>query len=300
MTNDILRDLRESIGARSRELDRVIFSEYARVVQAILGEESSGRIDRTTAAQLRILFREQFAGFVEKVNKLTDDGIEQTIGNVTAKWHASVGRILKRQAVDLSIDWKDVRPEALRLMARTRGAEEFRSLLKYKLQKKVIPQLDSIIDTSIARGTSAEDLKRQIARVMVNEDPRVVAVIGKGNRTLIQNADSMLGQPNFAKNLLFDARRIAVSENNNALRESNRAAADITGMVAAMHWNLSGRHGGLPSSPDECDALANADLFGFGPGYYPPKSWPQAPHPLCGCYQGAVKFLPKDQWGSDE
>lgn len=296
MNSERLRALRESTAAGARNVDRAIFGEYARLIEAILQEETSGRLDPIAARKMRIMFREQFRDFVDSSGALIRDSTHATINNVTAQWRATTNRLLAAQKVSLDIEWDNVGRETLRILARTREAADFRSLLKYRLNQKVLPQLDSVIDTALARGTSVNMLKAAVAKTLINEDPRLLGILSGSARKQAMEAERLLRTPNFAKSLLWDARRIATSEKNNALREANRVAAEETGIVEAMKWQLSGRHSGLPSSPDKCDTLANQDLHGHGAGYYPPEHWPVAPHPLCGCYQGAVKFLPPDEW----
>src|SRR5690606_16184845 len=100
------------------------------------------------------------------------------------------------------------------------------------------------------------------------------------------------------KSILYDSRRIAVSEINNHLRLANQASLVQGHVVKAATWQLSGRHAGLPSSPDECDDLATQDKYGLGPGAHLVEYWPDAPHPFCGCTQGAPLFYhPVSTWG---
>ena len=59
-----------------------------------------------------------------------------------------------------------------------------------------------------------------------------------------------------------------------------------------MQFQLSGNH----PVEDECDGVANADLFGWGPGFYPVDALPIGLHPLCQCGYSAVLMRPVDEW----
>lgn len=66
--------------------------------------------------------------------------------------------------------------------------------------------------------------------------------------------------------------------------------------VELVEWNLSSRHDGLRSSPDECDLLARQDLYDFGAGIYHPRTAPSHPHPNCEC---SIRVVTKERqaWG---
>jgi hypothetical protein len=134
-----------------------------------------------------------------------------------------------------------------------------------------MPDVRSIINAGVAAGSSSRDVAKNIA-------------------SIIRNAGGDIHAPGLAS-VQSDADRIARSEIMNALRSANSIALSRGGIVAAVAWQLSGGHQG----PDECDDLASADV-GYGPGFYPPDQFPDAPHPNCACYAGAVQLLPPDEW----
>jgi hypothetical protein len=94
------------------------------------------------------------------------------------------------------------------------------------------------------------------------------------------------------RTLLYDARRIQVSETNNALRAANDAAVSESPVVLATQWQRSGRH----HVPDVCDMLAETDAHGFGAGFYPAGRFPVAPHSHCACYAGRALFRRPSEW----
>ena len=98
-----------------------------------------------------------------------------------------------------------------------------------------------------------------------------------------------------AKGLLQKGRTIIGTESFNTMREGTAEGSARSPIILAGKWTLSDRHAELPSSPDECDDLANADS-GLGPGWYLPEDYPAAPHPNCSCFQGETRVLDPDEW----
>lgn len=130
-----------------------------------------------------------------------------------------------------------------------------------------------IIEAGIARGAASSEVSRQIALVI---------------RSRTQGELDAKGLASIA----YDARRIGRSEIMNALRSSYRRTLSETGVVAAVQFTVSSAH----SIRDECDDLAEANQYGFGPGYYPPERFPDGPHPHCACYAGDIILKDAAEW----
>lgn len=177
-----------------------------------------------------------------------------------------------------------VASEAASVLASLRPARTFRTLHRRHLLEAA-DSLDRLLVSAVARGQSVERLTRDVVTLLRGADIEY-GVYG------IDPTD--LGG---LRSLRSDARRIALSETSNALREANRLSLMATPIVLAAKWQLSGRHDAIPgNSPDECTVLAEIDVYGYGPGYYPPEYWPLAPHPNCQCTQGTVLFRPISEW----
>lgn len=95
--------------------------------------------------------------------------------------------------------------------------------------------------------------------------------------------------------LPFAAVVLAVSEIYNATREGTSIGLSKLGLVKTGKWTISGIHSTLSSSPDVCDDFSVREL-GFGPGRFLVSSWPNAPHPHCGCYMSDVRLTELRQW----
>jgi len=78
-------------------------------------------------------------------------------------------------------------------------------------------------------------------------------------------------------------KRLVAHEIASAADEAGKQLAAQSPVVDLVRWTLSSRHHALESSPDACDVLAQADLYGWGPGLYHPSTVPALPHPWCEC-----------------
>jgi hypothetical protein len=66
--------------------------------------------------------------------------------------------------------------------------------------------------------------------------------------------------------------------------------------IKAIKWNL-----GMHLTNDICGQLASQDLYGLGPGVYPPHAYPEIPHDNCHCWDEEIidhdyfkRPIPKD------
>jgi hypothetical protein len=78
----------------------------------------------------------------------------------------------------------------------------------------------------------------------------------------------------------YAANRLARTEINNAHHHTTIRMSEARPWVLGYQWNLSRSH----PRPDPCDALAEANDYGLGPGKYPKGSAPDRPHPQCLCF----------------
>ncbi len=85
-----------------------------------------------------------------------------------------------------------------------------------------------------------------------------------------------------------NVQRILRTEMMRAIRIAQSEWARGMSWVGGVQWNRS--DAGLPC--ETCDAFANQDLFGLGPGVYPPGQVPDSAHPNCMCY---LTFLTKEE-----
>lgn len=82
------------------------------------------------------------------------------------------------------------------------------------------------------------------------------------------------------KDLSYEALRMARTEVSIAHMEGLYSAGRTMPSYKGVMWCLSAAH----PIADECDDLADADLYGMGSGVYPEGEEPVIPHPNCLCY----------------
>lgn len=283
--NDYLAALRAARN-RGHALSRAAVANVVVALRDELRRLPTGGETALTRASARSM-RQQIMGVIRELEDATVNGTQRAV-RVTVRdivdMHARVNaRILARHDIDTArlLDrYNQLNVRALASIAsRTRNAATFRALV-HRNMLDAAPDLDRLLQRAVARGVSATRVARDVEDLL------------RGNHPSLRAYDLRINDLSGLRTVSYDARRIALTEVNNAMREANTVAMAASPIVAAMKWQLSGNH----SEPDECDELANADEHGFGPGFYPPAEWPDAPHPHCGCYQGDVIFHPVDEW----
>jgi hypothetical protein len=106
-------------------------------------------------------------------------------------------------------------------------------------------QVDTIINTALARGSSAAELARNV-RDFIN--------------------------PSTPGGVRYASLRLGRTELNNAFHAAQIAQAQEEPWTTGLLWNLSGSH----PTPDECNDYAGK--------IYDPEDVPVKPHPNCLCY----------------
>lgn len=266
------QDAADRLGAQARAAGAgTLTAERARAVKAQL-DELFGRLETASKAVVgnsRVLTIAQTTAIHQRVNLELGKaalGLEQATRIMGGRFDVAAVRA------------------AQALASRKYGAANYATLIRRNMADAG-PAVDRLLVAGIARGASTADLTRDLATLLKAGDPNLTPY-GLDRRDVTG-----------IRTLLSDARRIAVTETNNALREANTQALIQSPIVLAATWTVSGRHAGLPSSPDECDDLAAANAHGLGPGVYRVDDWPLAPHPNCGCTQGGpIIYRPPSEW----
>jgi hypothetical protein len=288
----------EAISIARRRGYRLSRIALAQIIAAF--EQAARRIEFDLQASNQPLTRERAASLRDQLNgtlreleirtsQTTYRAVRLTVDDVAEIHEDVLARILHQRGGQLRMldQFARIPARAVAVLAARAevggGAAGFRSLMKYHTAQAA-PELDRLIQSGLARGLSTRKLTQDVAAFLATGQADVSAY-GLESRDV-----SKLGE------MQYDAKRIAVSETLNALREATAMALDGSIVVDAVQWQVSGRHAGLPSSPDECDILAEADLYGLGPGWYPPSRIPVAPHPFCGCTTGGTRLRHPSQW----
>lgn len=286
-----------------RATDQRLIDAFLDALLRLRLDVESGRVTAARGEALRRQLMSLLEVFEERFSSLTQRALDRTVDQVLFDHAEALRRLGEEFNVSVSFSFDRVNAAVFAQLARVRGARDFRSLLRRRLRTTVLDSVDALVAGAVGRGVSAGELTQDLVRILLNDNPRLMAAVQRvprgftGARLGLRDVDFTRygvadGQVSALRSLYTDARRIAVSEINNTLRETNAQAMFRSPVVLAAHWQLSGRH----PTADICDYLATADQYGFGPGFHPPEYWPVAPHPHCGCYQGAVLFREPREW----
>ncbi len=159
------------------------------------------------------------------------------------------------------------------------GAATWKTLLA-KYSRNAAEDVQLVVTNALLSGMGAEELAKRLRPYVRGAEPFQQAFKGAGELT-----NKMLRNPAFkqqARQLRYNAARIAFSETQNARAEAETQSYAADPMVSAVRWELSPFRG-TQDSPDACDGLAFTDWYGLGPGIYPVTKVPINPHPFCRC-----------------
>lgn len=262
---------------------------YARMISDINRDLGVGRITPERAEALENLIIRRFNDLGDELGVLFARQ-KRSVAEVAANGHAeAVERAASAADVTgLSVSFNTVPDEALETMMLRRGltARNFQSVIKRNLLNAA-DDIDQYLRSAVGRGVSADRAAKELAGILSRNNDDVLGLVNDGrlmksniNRAL-REGDINMQTYKQASQVLFDSRRIMVSEINTAYRESDLLSQDRSPIVGASKWQVSGRHYGLPSSPDVCTIYHETDQFGLGTGVFPTKNVPSTPHPFC-------------------
>jgi hypothetical protein len=122
-----------------------------------------------------------------------------------------------------------------------------------------------------------------LATGQVDRKIKLGLLLGNNAKAIAKSVKDLI-LPNVAGGVSYAAHRLARTEINHAYQttQANRYAEEP--WTKGMRWNLSKSH----PRPDVCNANAEADGHGLGPGVYPVGQRPES-HPNCLCYQTPVQ-----------
>jgi hypothetical protein len=153
----------------------------------------------------------------------------------------------KRAVLEQSLQ-QSARRNVQTMMTRVLQTQQPLSKRIYNSRGNSKAMISRVINQHLARGSSVEELARDVRKFFNPEVP---------------------GGVNFA------ARRLARTEINNAFHAQAIADMQDRPWVNQSRWHLSGSH--PKSRPDQCNVYASTGLF-------PVDHIPKKPHPGCLCY----------------
>lgn len=297
-------------GVPARVIERLLV-EYARMLVRVDAEGAAGVITEARARSLSASIRKIMEEYGAALYRLLTEGTTAAANRGAQAHVAAVQAAARAARVEFSVGgaFARVPQRALELMMVRRGlpggiADTYKTLINRKITNAAA-DVDRLLFSAVGRGQSAGRTTFELAQLMARGEDIAALKKLRGGASLYRRLhagsfDALLGgidNPGSLRTLLSDSRRIAVSETNGALHESLAEGMAASPLVDIVQWAVSGRHHAIPGlAPDVCDALAEADVYGYGAGRYNSKSVPALPHPHCGCRLSAVCLRPAD-WG---
>lgn len=279
----MLLDARAQGATLSRQSVVRLLAAFQRAIRDLDAlDTSQSPITQARAKQLRA----EIKGVVDRLEgtaaRISSESATLTVDRVVALHQEAIAALETVSGVEgIAAQFGTTSVRAVAgLVARASKPSIFRTLIKHHVAEAQ-PELNRMIESAVARGVSPDRLTKDVARLL------------SGNDIDYARYGSSPGALSGTRTIFTDARMIAVSETNNALRESNATLLATSRTIHAAKWQVSGAH----PKEDECDVLAQSDFYGLGPGMYDVGAWPTSPHPHCACTQGGpIIFRPRSEW----
>lgn len=285
-----------------RRVLRTMYREYALMLTRIVDEADSGQITAEKAEELERVINGEMNRVARRMASAYADGRQQAISQAIGGHRRALNAIEDLSGQTLDVAFGDVPGQVVEDMMIRRGlglSENFRSIMNRSLQAAA-KDVDRFLSEAVARGTVYDDAAKDLARLLARGDDQLLQALDRtGPLGEIVGRPMLLDDPprvTDARTLLFNARRVVITELNTSFFESNRLGIEQSPVTDLVRWTLSSRHHSLPSSPDVCTVYANTDNHGYGPGLYHPGTAPPQPHPFCACSLSPT-IRPPEQWG---
>lgn len=265
---------------------------FGRAIVDIDRDLGTGRITEERAEALRRQINRRIIELGRRLGLLLDEQKQSMIRAAIAGHEQGIARAAEITGVSVAVNFNAIPDRALETMMLRRGlfgARDYKSVINRGLIG-LADDIDDYIGSAVARGVNSRTASQELAAMLSQGNDDILRYVEEGRLTrsainkALRDGEINLEQYQQARSIFTDSRRIMVTETNNSFREGDRLAAIESPIIGASKWEVSGRHYGLPSSPDICTLYHEADLFGMGKGVFPVNNFPAPPHPYCGCY----------------
>ena len=300
-------------GPKAEALRRM-YQAYARMLVDIQADSDTARITDDRADALRASVGERLEQLQGRLSASITEAERDVIREAVRAHRQAADEVASMAGVSIDIgeQWAKVPTRVFEQSLQRRGiagAETLQSIIRRNIQNAA-DDIDRAINSAIGRGVSWRELTTTIADEMARDDAVLAQALqeveasdlpfSKSDVPITEVADRLGLEGDDlrrAKSLIYDARRIAVTEINTAYDEADKTSAAVSPVVDLVRWRTSSRHAGLPTSPDICTMFEKRDIHGFGPGLYHPSRCPSHPHPHCMCRVETVLREPQDYGG---
>lgn len=249
---------------------------FMRALERIQGERAAAR---ATAAALET--------FLERLRLIIGQGRLVAFEDVLAAWEAATAEVASNRGAGALLG--RIRPAPISLLgmfSRLGGGQHWTTLLeRYAIDGA--REVRTVFQRGLSEGVNADELARRLRRYVSGSEPFQKAFSEVPTKTgtawKLDLRELSPAERGAARQMVTNARRIAVSEPHNARAEAEIQAMVRDPFVAGVVWELSPFRGVSFTPPDECDCLAANDFYGLGAGVYPVLAVPAPPHPYDRC-----------------
>jgi hypothetical protein len=262
--------------------------EYASMIDLIARDMARGTITASRADALYLSILDRLEELAIRLGATYDEAAAEAMRIAIAGHQQGLAAAGDLAGRTVAASFATIPQQVIETMMLRRGlgvATTFRTLINRNIER-LAGEVDAYLTSAVARGVSGRRGSIELAQILARDDRAVAAVLKTFNGSLSRAMRAGVPEDivTRGRSLLFDARRIMVTETNTAYFEADRAAAVESPVVDLVFWQVSGRHYGLPSSPDVCTVYHEGDHHGYGPGLFNPQNVPAKPHPFCACY----------------
>jgi hypothetical protein len=284
----------------TQRLQLELLEYYTRSVERAFELLQSGNITPENHIRWVREYQDALKNFTGGAEQIAKAEVMRTIQRAGQIHNGALTRLFEDMGVPTAFTFEGMVDEALRghIYRRALNVGRTYKTLQARALTHITGTIERDIATALSEGKSWRALRSDLIKTVLLESDSPIELREEAQSKRIL-ALKDFGTTDTAgrqavKKLMFDMDRIARSEINNAYTEADRAGSERSPVVKGIKWNVSGRHAGLPSSPDICDVYAEADDHGLGPGVYFAETLPARPHPFCLCSLEYVTRPPED------
>lgn len=266
LSRDSVRDLAKTMRSFADDISRGVIQ----VGHGTSGAEASAQMVRSAAKKLE----RRLVTMVGENRLLSFQEIEQI-------WRSTGLELAKIRGLPNAM-MGAVRTPPLTMMGAYEsvgGAGNWKTLLP-KYVGRAATEVDQIVRNALLQGASPEELARRLRPYVQGSEQFQQAFrdFGKIDMRTLRSPDV----EGAAKQMEYNALRIAEAELHNARAEAEVQQYIMDPYIKCVAWRLSPDRGSFEGI-DECDVLAEQDLYGLGDGVYPVNAVPLTPHPFDRC-----------------
>lgn len=237
---------------------------------------SIGQLTRNHLAALEKSLRQE----AERISRAVEDRLKTDLAEAVRLGASPLQRQLLQalKGADVPLDFLnlqrgfgDVNTRAVEaIWARTRNGLRLSDRI-WRIGESARNTMRDIILDGVARGRDAVKVARDLEKY-----------VAQGAGSIARDYPDMMRRmgKRVPQTLSYEALRLARTEMSMAFMEGTYAAGRVNPSYKGVRWMLSASH----PMEDVCDELAEANLYGLGPGGYPMGEEPPLAHPNCLCY----------------